>query len=65
MAHATTHDDYIADPDLREPLRIIRRQRSLKLVGVVLAISAAVAVAFAYASLSYNDRDESVTVHLR
>lgn len=65
MAHATTNDSYIADSDLRESLRIIRRQRSLRLFGVVVALSAAVAAAVAYASLSYSDRDEAVPVHSR
>lgn len=65
MAHATTSETYIADPELRESLRIIRRQRSLHLVGVVIALSAAVATAVAYVSLSYNDRDAAAPAQSR
>lgn len=65
MSHAASKETQIADPDLRESLRIIRRQRSLHLVGVAVALSAAVAVAVAYATLSYNDRDAAVPAQVR
>ena len=65
MAHASTSETYVADPDLREALRVIRRQRSLHLVGVVIALSAAVATTVAYASLSYSDRDAAVPAQSR
>lgn len=65
MPHTATSETYIADPELRESLRVIRRQRSLHLVGVVIALSAAIATAVAYASLSYSDRDASAPAQSR
>ena len=60
MSHARTNDDWLdQDPGLRSSLRVIRRQHSLRLAGVVVALMAAVATAVAYASLSYSDRNES------
>ena len=65
MANTTTSETNIADPDLRESLRIIRRQRTLHLVGVAVALSAAIATAVAYASLSYSDRDAAAPAQSR
>jgi hypothetical protein len=64
MAHAVT-DETFADPELRQSLRIIRRQRALKLIGVGIALFGAISVAVAYASLSYSDRNEAVPAHVR
>jgi hypothetical protein len=62
MAYARRNDDWLAqDPDLRESLRVIRRQHSLRLIGVVLALIAAAATAIAYASLSYSDHTQSIS----
>jgi hypothetical protein len=56
MAHVQTHDDWMgADDDIRESVRVIRRERSWHLVGVVVALLAALATAVAYTYLSYND----------
>jgi hypothetical protein len=61
MSYARTNDDWLdQDPDLRESLRVIRRQHRLRLGAVVLALLAAGAAAIAYASLSYSDRNESI-----
>ena len=62
MAYARTNDDWLAqDPELRESLRVIRRQHSLRLIGVVVALIAAAATAIAYASLSYSDHTQSIS----
>lgn len=65
MAHAVTNDESFADPEMSESLRIIRHQRSLKLIAVAVALVAAIAGAIAYASLSYSDRSEAVPTHAR
>jgi hypothetical protein len=66
MAHAHTNDDWLMqDPDLRDSLRIIRRQHTWRLIGVVVALLAALATAIAYASLSYSDRNEAPAGHRR
>ena len=65
MAHATTNENVLADPELRESLRIIRTQRALKLAGVGIALFAAIAAGVAYASLSYSDRNEAVPAQVR
>jgi hypothetical protein len=60
MSHARTHDDWIEeDPELRESIRSIRRQRSWGLIGVVAALVAALVTATVYAYLSYNDPYET------
>jgi hypothetical protein len=64
MAHAIS-DPSFDDPELRRSLRIIRQQRTLKLVGVGIALVAATSVAIAYASLSYSDHNEAVPAHMR
>lgn len=57
-----TDDDWLdRDPEMRHSVMILRRQRTLRLVGVGVALTAAIATAFAYAYLSYNDHYESAT----
>ncbi len=65
MAHATTNDSYLADPDLRESLRVIQHERSMHMIAVGVALVAAIATAVAYASLSYSDRNEAVPAQVR
>ena len=56
MAHAHMSEDWLTgDPDLRESIRVIRRDHTWRLVGVAVALAAAVGLAFATAYLSYND----------
>jgi hypothetical protein len=63
MSYARTNDSWLDhDPELKESLRVIRRQHSVRLIGVVVALCAAVAITAAYASLSYGDRNESTPV---
>jgi hypothetical protein len=56
MAQAETNDNWLTrDPELRESIRVIRRDRSWRLIGVAVALVGAVGVAFGTAYLSYND----------
>lgn len=57
MAHAHANEDWLAqDPELRDSIRVIRRDHTWRLIGVVVAMVAAFATAAAYAYLSYSDQ---------
>jgi len=43
-----------ADPELRESVRVYQHQRSIRLIGVAVALLAALGTAALYAFLSYS-----------
>lgn len=59
MSYAHTNDDlFLQDPEIRESIRVIRRERSWHLIGVAVALVAALVVAILYTYLSYSDQRE-------
>lgn len=54
MTPAQTKDWSDPDPELRESVRAYQHQRSMRLIGVTVALLAALGAAALYALLSYS-----------
>lgn len=56
---AQYHDSLIRDPEMRESLRMMQTQRTMRVAGVIGAIIAAIIVGFLGIYLMYSDEYES------
>ena len=56
---AQYHDSLMSDPEMRESLRVMQTQRSMRVAGVIGAIVVAIIVGFLGIYLMYSDEYES------
>ena len=56
---AQYHDSLMRDPEMRESLRVMQTQRSMRVAGVIGAIIVAIIVGFLGIYLMYSDEYES------
>ncbi len=54
-----SNQDMVDDPELRQSLRVIERQRATKKWGVIIGIFLALGIAMLAVTLAYNDTPES------